>query len=99
MAMQKFKMYVSVGVGEYNRGSVFVQSGVPTREDDLDFGRKVLSVHDCEFDVPEFDPVTLEVESLEKAIQRERADSQVRINIMLDRISKLTCITHESEAK
>ena len=50
---------------------------------------------EVEIDIPEFDARNLMIESLEAGIQKERADSQVRVNILLDRISKLKALTHE----
>ena len=44
---------------------------------------------------PEVDVNQVLVEGLERAIDQERADSQVRVNLLLDRISQLKCLTHE----
>lgn len=52
---------------------------------------------EVEIDVPEFDARNLMIESLEANVQKERAESQSRVNILLDRISKLKAITHEVE--
>lgn len=49
-----------------------------------------------EYEDIEGDPVEKLIEGLEASIERERADSQVRVGLMLDRINQLKCITHES---
>lgn len=36
------------------------------------------------------------VAGLEKAIDKELADSKQRVNLLMERISQLKCITHES---
>jgi hypothetical protein len=41
------------------------------------------------------DPREKLIDGLEKAIEKERADSQVRVNLLLDRISQLKCLTHD----
>jgi hypothetical protein len=55
----------------------------------------LICVREVEIDIPEFDARAMIIKSLEEGIQKERADSQVRVNLLLDRISKLKAITHE----
>lgn len=96
MAIQKFKMFLTVNTGSYKHGEVELQSFKPTDSDtDTFFGRRFICEVEVEADVPEFDIVALEVDSLEKTIQKEKADSQVRVNILLDRLSKLKAIGHD----
>jgi hypothetical protein len=52
---------------------------------------------DVEIDFPEIDTRQLQIDALEQQIQQERADSEVRVNLLLDRISKLRAIAHEGE--
>jgi hypothetical protein len=47
---------------------------------------------EIEFDEINKDPLTAMVENLEAQVDRERADSQVRVNVLLDKISKLKCL-------
>lgn len=98
MAMQKFKMFVVVGTGSYNRGEVSLQGFEPSVStiSDASFGKRVISTSEIEVDVPEFDLLGMEIDSLEQAVQKERADSQVRVNILLDRLSKLKAIGHDA---
>lgn len=102
MAIQKFKMFVVVGVGTYNHGEVELSKFKPSDEASgshscVMFATRFLSEAEAEVEVevPTFDLVSLEVDALEKAVQREKADSQVRVNILLDRLSKLKAIGHE----
>jgi hypothetical protein len=44
------------------------------------------------------DPREAMTENLEAQLEQERADSQVRQNILLDRISKLKCLEYAPEA-
>lgn len=96
MAMQKFKMFLVVSVRS-NHGEITLQSFKPCDDgSSMDFGRRLIREVEVEVDVPEFDIVDLEVVSLEKAVQKEKADSQVRVNILLDRLSKLKAIGHDA---
>ncbi len=96
MAIQTFEVFVVVGTGSCNHGQIFIQDYKPIESSyDHIIGRRLISKSVVEVDVPEFDIVTLEVEGLEKAVQLEKADSQVRVNLLLDRISKLKAIGHD----
>lgn len=50
---------------------------------------------DVEVDWPEVDTRQLQIDALEKQIEKERADSQMRVNLLLERISQLKAIAHE----
>lgn len=96
MAMQKFKMYIVVGTGKFNHGDISLRDYEPSTDDsDIGWSKRIIGTTDIEVDVPEFDIGSLEIIGLEKAIQKERADSQVRVNILLDRLSKLKAIGHD----
>ena len=98
MAMQKFKMYIVVGTGSANHGQVQLSQYKPSEKADSTtalIGCRLIREVECEFDVPEFDLRTMEIDALEKSVECERANSQVRINLLLGRISKLKCLTHE----
>lgn len=99
MSIQTFKLYMTVGVGSYNHGQIELSKFKPKEDDagaDMFAARFLREVY-IEAEVPEFDLATLEIDCLEKAIQREKADSQVRQSILLDRISKLKAIGHDQE--
>lgn len=50
-------------------------------------------------DVPHIDPIAKLIEGLERQIEAERVGSQQRINILLDRLSKLQCLEHKPEGE
>lgn len=50
------------------------------------------------FDVPQVDPIVAMIDGLERQISAERASSQLRVNLLQDQISKLTCIEQERAA-
>lgn len=57
----------------------------------------LLSVQEVEFDIGDFDGREKEIDIVEKALEQVRAESQSRINILIDRLSKLKAIGHDSE--
>ena len=65
--------------------------GVPECMD----GRIYLGSQQVEIDWPEVDTRQLQIEALESEVKQERADSQVRVNLLLERISKLQAIGHD----
>lgn len=44
------------------------------------------------------DPVDAMIGSLEAQVQKERADSQVRVNGLLEKIGKLQCLEYQTSA-
>lgn len=97
MAMQKFTMYIVVGTGKYTHGEISLLDYKPYDSGPNDsFSKRIIGTTEVEVDVPAFNIISLEVEGLEKAIQKEKADSQVRVNILLDRLSKLKAIGHDA---
>lgn len=97
MAKQIFEMFMVVGTGRYNHGKVSLSSYPPSDEPNDSFGARLLKKVDIEQDVPEFDLALLEIEALERCVVQERADSLVRVNVLLERISKLKAIGHDGE--
>lgn len=98
MAMQKFKMFIVVGTGSCNHGQVQLSPHKPSVKADSTthlIGNRLIKEVECEFDVPAFDLRIMEIDALEKSVECERADSQVRVNLLLERISKLKALTHE----
>lgn len=93
MALQKFTVYVCASLRERELGSISLTSYDPTPHPE--FKSALVSAHEIELDIPEFDIRQQTIAGLEQEIQKERADSQVKVNLLLDRISKLKAITHE----
>ncbi len=50
---------------------------------------------DVEIDFPEIDTRQAQIDILEAQVQEERAQSQSRVNLLLERISKLQAIGHD----
>lgn len=95
MAVQKIKLYVHSLVREWRSEPEISISDIDMGSCD---GYTVICTREVEIDIPEFDARGLMIDSLEAQVKKERADSQVRVNLLLDRISKLKAITHEPEA-
>lgn len=47
----------------------------------------------------DIDPVAAMIDNLEQQVQKERAESQLRINALLDKIGKLKCLEHKPEVR
>lgn len=95
MAMQKVTLYVHTIIRSWDpEPEIFVASHNMGSVDDY----TLICTREVEIDIPEFDARGLMIEKLESDVKKERADSQVRVNILLDRISKLKCITHDVDA-
>lgn len=93
MAMQKFTLYISASTRDWQLGKIAITDYDPTPHPE--FQQALICVREVELDVPEFDPRPQAVELLQAQIEKERADSQSRINLLLERISKLQAIGHE----
>lgn len=57
----------------------------------------LLGIREVEVEIEPFDidPVVAMIDCLEAQIEKERADSQMRVNLMLERIGKLKCLEHK----
>lgn len=58
----------------------------------------LITSQEVAFDIGNYDGRQVELEIVEKALEQVRASSQAQINLLLDRISKLKCITHDVDA-
>lgn len=54
-----------------------------------------LGSQEVELDFPEIDTRQAQIDNLEAQVQEERGQSQSRVNLLLERISKLQAIGHE----
>lgn len=93
MAIQKFTVYVCASLEQWRFGEVKVTSYDPTPHPE--FQQALISAHEIELDVPAFDIREQAIIVLQNEIQKERADSQAKINLLLERISNLQAIGHE----
>lgn len=97
MAKQIFTLYICKNVSDFGGGKISVSdfdmsksyNGKPS-------GYVLLGTTEQEIDVPEVNTDQLQIDVLEACVQTERAESQIRVNHLLDRISKLKSITHDS---
>lgn len=51
---------------------------------------------EVEFEAFDLDPVVAMIDGLEKQVEQERADSQRKVNFLLEKISKLRCLEHKA---
>lgn len=98
MAKQTFTLYIHKNVGEYSKGEISVTGFDMSRSyNGKPSSYVLLGTTEQEIEVPEIDTNQLQIDALEQCVNAERAESQVRVNYLLDRISKLKCLTHETE--
>lgn len=99
MAKRKFHLYIL-----HDLGDKWIEPGIRLNQNPLHEYKETgsrfvcLGEVDVEIEVPDVDVTGLQIEALERELKQERADSQLRQNILLDRISKLKAITHEVAA-
>lgn len=96
MAKQTITLHIYTRTGEFNTpGNITVF--------DCDFRKTPscmkdmlwLGQQEVEVELPEVDLTQAQIDNLEHQVQLERAQSQSRVNLLLDRISKLQAIGHE----
>lgn len=96
MAKQMVTLYVVKHASGYEAGKIEISNYDLSSMDHLDC--ILLDTTEVEVHYADVDTRLMEIEKLEAKLQLERAESQGRVNLLLDRISKLRCITHEVEA-
>lgn len=95
---QKFDMFLCVGVSDYNKGKFSVQPYNPDKGDIKYRNEAMVRPVEVEVDVPEsIDVNSIKIRVLEEALFKDRADSEVRHNLLLDQISQLKCLGHDAE--
>ena len=95
MTKQAVTIHVYAMTGDYRPGDIEVFTNDFRANADCMTHRAWLCSQEIELIIPEFDLRQMEIDALEKCVQSERADSQVRVNLLLDRISKLQAIGHD----
>lgn len=97
MTIQVFTLYIHKNVQDFGGGKISVMDFDMSKSyNGKPAGYILLGTVDQEIDVPDIDTNQLQIDALESCVQVERAESQSRVNILLDRISKLKAIGHES---
>ena len=99
MAKQTFTMYITQSIAQYGGGKVSVNDfNMAKASGGKPADNILLATVEQEFEIPDVDLTVAQIEGLKQAVQHERAESQSRVNILLDRISKLKSLTHEVPA-
>ena len=95
MAKQTVTLHMYERTSSYNAGhrEVFDCDLRPTKSCMQD--RIWLGQQDVVIDWPEVDTRQLQIDALEEQVKQERAESQSRVNLLLERISNLQAIGHE----
>jgi hypothetical protein len=94
MAKQVITLHLYESTQQWDQGRRSVFSADFRQSGCLD-GRIWLGQQDVEIDWPEVDTRQLQIDALEAQLKQERAESQSRVNLLLERISKLQAIGHE----
>lgn len=89
------KLYIHQIPGQEQRAWVYDLSKWPESYGALLGVREV----EVEFEPFDVDPVVAMIDGLEKQVEKERAESQGRVNLLLEKISKLKCIEHKPEVR
>ena len=95
MAKQTITLHMYESTKEWNRGERMVRDNDYRDYYECMQGRIWLGSQDVEIDFPDIDTRQLQIDALEAEVKQERADSQVRVNLLLERISKLQAIGHD----
>ncbi|MBP3935008.1 MAG: hypothetical protein J6D44_14240 [Pseudomonas sp.] len=94
MAVQQFTLYMHITTHGYGKGDIQILPFDASTSSHIT-DKKLIKKFSVGVDVPEFNLETLEIEGLEEELRKDRAESQSRQNILIDRISKLKAIGHE----
>lgn len=88
-------LHMYIGISDWNRGEHMV-SGHDFRLTKQCMDDKVwLGSQEVELDFPEIDTRQAQIDNLEAQVQEDRTQSQSRVNLLLERISKLQAIGHD----
>lgn len=96
MAVQKAKLFMF----EYTNHRAPERYVSPYSEHEMDHMKtQVILLGELEIDVdyPEIDTRQAQIDALEAEVQKIRAEHQSQVNLILDRISKLKAIGHDSD--
>ena len=88
-------LHMYIGISDWNRGEHMV-SGHDFRLTMQCMDDKIwIGSQEVELDFPEIDTRQAQIDNLEAQVHEERAQSQSRVNLLLERISKLKAICHD----
>ena len=90
------QVYVHQYIAGFIKGDLFVASC--DISDGAAVPMRIIAQVEIEIDVPDDNLDLAEIEALEAAIAKEKGESQHKVNLLLERISKLKAIGHEVAA-
>jgi hypothetical protein len=96
MTIQKEKLFMF----EYTDHRAPERYVSPYAEHEMDHMKtQVILLGEVEIDIdyPEVDTRQFQIDALEDEVQKIRAESQSKINLLLDRISKIKAIGHDAD--
>lgn len=92
MAKKTVTLHMYESTEEWTKGQKKVDEFDMRNHPDCMRNRVWVGQTEVEIDFPEVDTRQLQIDALQAEIQRERADSEVRVNLLLERIGKLQAI-------
>jgi len=95
MAKQTVTLHMYEYLEPWRRGTQGVDQYDYRKFGDAMKERIYLGSTEVEINFPDVDTRQLQIDALEAQIKQEQTDSQVRVNLLLERISKLQAICHE----
>ena len=96
MSKRTVTIHVYAKIGQYDKpGSLAVFDCDMRGNDTCMRSLAWLCSQEVELDIPEHDITEIQIDALEAQVKAERAESQSRVNLLLERISKLRAIGHE----
>lgn len=96
MAKQTFTLYITQSISQYSNKVSVNDFNMAKSYGGKPAEHILLATVEQEFDIPDIDLVSAQIDGLEQAVKHERAESQSRVNLLLDRISKLKAIGHDA---
>ena len=95
MAKKTVTLHMYESTYDWSKGDYHVDEYDMRKSPDLMKNRIWIGQTEVEIDFPDVDTRQIQIDALQAEIQRERADSEVRVNLLLERIGKLQCLTCE----
>jgi hypothetical protein len=96
MAKQTVTIHVYAKTGEYDApGSLSIHALDMRGHEACMVNMVWLCEQQVVIDIPDDDMTQVKIDNLRKMVDLERADSQVRVNRLVERISKLQAIGHD----
>lgn len=95
MAKQMVTLYVVKHTGNFDAGRIEISNYNLSEMSHLEC--ILLDKREVEVEYSEIDTRQAEIDKLEASLQKERAESQSRVNLLLERISKLQSISFDAD--